>query len=194
MKTKGCESSEDLKALNESGFKTVSDLKKAVEKSLNIFDINIASTGMKTDVIKDNIKNIMENATVKELSNYMKTSSNDFYVSQVKAALNLFKDTIDDKDILTDFQDAMEEYLRRMMKLSSTDDKEDALIKELYKIRQKDRNKDLKTEDEENEETEDEVEGVVDKREVNKLETNIDTFLKGLMAKESYGAQAKANV
>ena len=34
----------------------------------------------------------------------------------------------------------------------------------------------------------------VDKREVNKLETNIDTFLKGLMAKESYGAQAKANV
>ena len=62
---------------------------------------------MKTDVIKDNIKNIMENATVKELSNYMKTSSNDFYVSQVKAALNLFKDTIDDKDILTDFQDAM---------------------------------------------------------------------------------------
>lgn len=197
LKTKGCESSEDLKALNESGFKTVSDLKKAVEKSLNIFDINIASTGMKTDVIKDNIKNIMENATVKELSNYMKTSSNDFYVSQVKAALNLFKDTIDDKDILTDFQDAMEEYLRRMMKLSSTDDKEDALIKELYKIRQKDRNKDLKTEDEENEEneeTEDEVEGVVDKREVNKLETNIDTFLKGLMAKESYGAQAKANV
>ncbi len=194
LKTKGCESSEDLKALNESGFKTVSDLKKAVEKSLNIFDINIASTGMKTDVIKDNIKNIMENATVKELSNYMKTSSNDFYVSQVKAALNLFKDTIDDKDILTDFQDAMEEYLKRMMKLSSTDEKEDALIKELYKIRQKDRNKDLKTEDEENEETEDEVEGVVDKREVNKLETNIDTFLKGLMAKESYGAQAKANV
>lgn len=194
LKTKGCESSEDLKALNESGFKTVSDLKKAVEKSLNIFDINIASTGMKTDVIKDNIKNIMENATVKELSNYMKTSSNDFYVSQVKAALNLFKDTIDDKDILTDFQDAMEEYLRRMMKLSSTDEKEDALIKELYKIRQKERNKDLKTEDEENEETEDEVEGVVDKREVNKLETNIDTFLKGLMAKESYGAQATANV
>ena len=81
-----------------------------------------------------------------------------------------------------------------MMKLSSTDEKEDALIKELYKIRQKDRNKDLKTEDEENEETEYEVEGVIDKREVNKLETNIDTFLKGLMAKESYGAQAKANV
>lgn len=197
LKAKGCESSEDLQALNESGFKTVSDLKKAVEKSLNIFDINIASTGMKTDVIKDNLKNIMEKATVKELSNYMKTSSNDFYVSQVKAALNLFKDSIDDKDILNDFQDAMEEYLRRMMRLSSTDEKEDALIKELYKIRQKDRNKDLKTEKEETEETEeteDEVEGVVDKREVNKLETNIDTFLKGLMAKESYGALATANV
>lgn len=198
LKFRGCKNLEDLKALNESGFKTVGELKNAVEKSLNIFDINIKSAGLKTNVIENNLKNIMSKATVKELSNYVKTSSNDFYISQVSAALNLFKGTIDDETILKDFQDVMEEYLKKMMKLSSTEEKGDVLMIELYKFRLKDKDKAPKKKEDEDENEEDEanenIEGVVDDDEIKNLETNIDTFLKGFMAKESYGAQTTANV
>lgn len=195
LKFRGCEDLEDLKALNESGYKTVRELRNAVEKSLNIFDINIKSAGLKTTVIENNLKNIMAKATVKELSNYIKTSSNDFYISQVSATLNLFKETIDDETVLKDFQDVMEEYLKKMMKLTDKEEKGDVLMRELYKFRQKDKDKVHKKKEEEEEDEEDDddnenVKGIVDKDEVEKLETNIDKFLKGFMAKESYGTQS----
>lgn len=135
MESRGCKSENELKSLNEVGFNSVEELKNAVERTIKILEINIESTGYKTDAIKDNISAILDNASIEDLNNFLKNSKDTSYVMQVTALEFLAESALDDEDVFLAFKNSMDEFLQRMIEGKSGEEEvEKALKKYMFKL------------------------------------------------------------
>lgn len=177
MKSRGCNSENELKALNEAGFNSVDELKNEAIRTIKILEINIESTGFKTDAIKDNISEILDNASIEDLSNFLKNSKDTSYVMQVTALEFLAENTIDDEDVLLAFKNSMDEFLQKMIEGKSGEEEvEKALKKYMFKLHE-DGEKPNETEpkseeDEEEDHSKDSINDIIRRRSANETYKN----------------------